>query len=67
MLETERVFKIIHEYCSDNLSVGYNLLDKHIEELLKPHVDVSPLLKFYNLLAKETYFRLPSKALLEYD
>jgi hypothetical protein len=64
MLETEKVFKIVHEYCSDHLSVGYNQLDKHIEDLLNPAVDVSPLLKFYNLLAKDANFRLPSRALL---
>jgi len=67
MLETEKVFKIVHEYCSEYLNVGYNMVDKTIEDLLKPNQDVSPLLKFFNLLAKATNFRLPSRSLLEFD
>jgi hypothetical protein len=67
MLETEKAFKIVHEYCSDHLNVGYNMIDKTIEDLLKPNQDVSPLLKFFDLLAKHTNFRLPSRSLLEFD
>lgn len=58
---------MIHEYCKESLSVGYNLLDKQIEELLNPNVTVSPLLKYFDLLAKDTNFRLPCKSLLEFD
>jgi len=43
------------------------MVDKTIEDLLKPNQDVSPLLKFFNLLAKATNFRLPSRSLLEFD
>jgi len=67
MLETEKVFKIVHEYCSDYLDVGYNMIDKSIEDLLKPNQDVSPLLKFFDMLAKSSNFRLPSRSLLEFD
>ena len=67
MRRAEKVFGMIHDYCKDSLSVGYNLLDKHIEDLLNPDSTVSPLLKYFNLLAKDTNFRLPSKSLLEFD
>ena len=67
MRQTEKVFSMIHEYCKESLSVGYNLLDKQIEELLNPNVTVSPLLKYFDLLAKDTNFRLPCKSLLEFD
>ena len=33
----------------------------------KPELEVSPLLKFYNELAANTKFRMPLKALLEFD
>ena len=67
MLETEKAFKIVHDYCSEYLNVGYNMIDKSIEDLIKPNVDVSPLLKFYNLIAKNANFRLPNRSLLEFD
>lgn len=67
MRQAEKVFSMIHDYCKDSLSVGYNLLDKQIEDLLNPNSTVSPLLKYFNLLAKDTNFRLPSKSLLEFD
>ena len=43
------------------------MLDKHIEELLNPKSDVSPLLKYFNHLARHSNFRIPSKKLLEFD
>ena len=67
MLQTEQTFKIVHEYCSDYLNVGYNMIDRSIEELLNPKQDVSPLLKFFNMLAKDSNFRLPNRSLLEFD
>ena len=67
MRQAEQVFKMIHDYCRENLTVGYNLLDKHIEDLLEPECVVSPLLKYFNDLAKHTNFRLPSVSLLEFD
>jgi len=67
MRQAEKVFKMIHDYCAENLSVSYNLLDKHIEDLLNPSCVVSPLLKYFNDLARHSNFRLPSIALLEFD
>lgn len=49
------------------MSIGYNMLDKHVEDLLDPNVVVSPLLKYFNALAGKTNFRLPCKSLLEFD
>jgi hypothetical protein len=67
MRQAEKVFKMIHDYCRENLTVSYNLLDKHIEDLLDPECVVSPLLKYFNDLAKHSNFRLPSLAVLEFD
>ena len=67
MRQAERVFKMIHDYCGENLSISYNLLDKHIEDLLDPKCTVSPLLKYFNDLAKHCYLRLPAKNLLKFD
>lgn len=63
----EKVFKMIHEYCVENLQVGPNQLDKHIDDLMDPYKTVSPLLKYYNDLAKHCNFRLPLKSLLRFD
>jgi hypothetical protein len=67
MLRAEKIFKMIHDYCRENLSISYNLLDKHIEELLDPEATVSPLLKYFNDLARYSNFKLPSVAMLEFD
>lgn len=67
MRQAEKVFKMIHDYCKENLEVSYNMLDKHIEDLLEPDCTVSPLLKYFNLLAKDSNFRLPCRTLLEFD
>ena len=67
MMQADKVFKLIHEYCKENLSVSYNLLDKHIEDLLEPGRTVSPLLKYFNDLAKYCYFRLPVRSVLKFD
>lgn len=67
MDQVEKVFKMIHDYCAENLSVSYNMLDKHIEELLDPKVTVSPLLKYFNELAKHCNFRLPCTSILQFD
>ena len=67
MRQAEKVFNIIHNYCKDNIDVGYNLIDKHFEDLLDPKINISPLLKYFNLMAKHTNFRLPSRAVLEFD
>jgi len=65
--QIEKVFKMLHDYCSENLTIGYNQLDKHVEELLDSKVTVSPLLKYYNHLAKHCNFRLPCQSLLRFD
>ena len=67
MRQSEKAFTIIKEYCKESLSVGYNMLDKHIEDLLNTTTDVSPLLKYFNDLARDTNFRIPCKSLLEFD
>lgn len=67
MRNAERVFKVVREYCKDQLSISYNMLDKHIEDLLDPKAVVSPLLKYFNELARYSNFRLPCRALLEFD
>ena len=67
MVKAEKIFNMIHDYCRENLSVSYNLLDKHIEELIDPESTVSPLLKYFNDLAKYSNFKLPSVAMLEFD
>ena len=67
MRQAEKVFTTMHGYCADSLSVSHNLLDKHIEDLLDPSEDVSPLLKYFNDLARHSNFRLPSRSLLEFD
>lgn len=67
MIKAERVFKMIHDYCRENLEVSYNLLDRHVEELIDPESTVSPLLKYFNDLAKHSNFKLPSVAMLEFD
>jgi hypothetical protein len=58
---------MIHDYCRENLTVSYNMLDKHVEDLLDPECVVSPLLKYFNDLARYSNFRLPSLAVLEFD
>lgn len=60
MERTENVFRTIWKYCKDHLAGGYRMVDKHIEDLMNPDVEVSPLLKFYNELAEHTNLRLPS-------
>ena len=55
---------MIHDYCAENLSVSYNMIDKHIDDMLDPKVTVSPLLKYFNELAKHCNFRLPCLSLL---
>jgi hypothetical protein len=67
MVKAEKIFNMIHDYCRENLSVSYNLLDKHIDELIDPDSTVSPLLKYFNDLAKYSNFKLPSVAILEFD
>lgn len=67
MRQAEKVFKMIHDYCRENLTVSYNMLDKHVEDLLDPECVVSPLLKYFNDLARYSNFRLPSLAVLEFD
>ena len=67
MKNAEKVFKVVREYCKDQLNISYNMLDKHIEELLDPKATVSPLLKYFNELARFSNFRLPCRALLEFD
>lgn len=67
MRQVEKVFRLIHEYCKENLNISYNLLDKHIEDLLEPSCTVSPLLKYFNDLVKSCNFRLPSRSLLKFD
>ena len=67
MRQAEKVFKMIHDYCKENLSISHNMLDKHIEDLMNPEIIVSPLLKYFDDLARDCHFRLPSKALLEFD
>ena len=67
MMKAEKIFNTIHDYCRENLSVSYNLLDKHIEELIDPDATVSPLLKYFNDLARHSNFKLPSVAMLEFD
>jgi len=64
MEQIEKVFKMIHDYCAENLSVSYNMIDKHIDDILDPKVTVSPLLKYFNELAKHCNFRLPCLSLL---
>lgn len=51
MNDAEKVFKVVHEYCKEHLTVSYNMLDKHIEDLLNPKITVSPLLKYFNAIA----------------
>lgn len=67
MRQADKVFKMIHDYCRENLTVSYNLLDKHVDDLLDPNCIVSPLLKYFNDLAKHSNFRLPSLSVLEFD
>jgi len=67
MRQIDKVFRLIHDYCKENLTIGYNLLDKHIEDILDPSCTVSPLLKYFNDLAKHCYFRLPARSLLKFD
>ena len=67
MRQADKVFKMIHDCCRENLTVSYNLLDKHVEDLLDPDCVVSPLLKYFNDLARHSNFRLPSLAVLEFD
>lgn len=63
----EKVFKMIHDFCAEQLQVGPNQLDRHIEDILDPYKTVSPLLKYYNDLAKHCHFRLPLRSLLRFD
>lgn len=58
---------MIHDYCAENLSVSYNMIDKHIDDILDPKVTVSPLIKYFNELAKHCNFRLPCLSLLQFD
>jgi len=67
MKQSERAFKLIKEYCREQLSVSDYLLNKHIDDLLNAKTDVSPLLKYFNDLARHTNFRMPCKSLLEFD
>jgi hypothetical protein len=67
MLKADKVFNMIHTYCRENLEISHNLLDKHVEELINPDSTVSPLLKYFNDLAKYSNFKLPSVAMLEFD
>jgi len=56
------------EFCINQLNYSYRDANSHIEKLLKKsETEVSPLLKFYNELAKNTRFRMPLKSLLEFD
>ena len=32
MEKTEKVFKLIHKFCKENLEVGYTMLNQQIEE-----------------------------------
>ena len=64
MEQVEKVFKMIHDYCSESLSVSYNMIDKHIDDMIDPKVTVSPLLKYFNELVKHCNFRLPCTSLL---
>jgi hypothetical protein len=43
------------------------MLNAHIEDLLNPDITVSPLLKYFNEIARYTNFRLPCEALLQLD
>ena len=67
MRENEKRFTMMHNYCAEALSVSHKELDAAIEDLLDPKKDVSPLLKYFNDLARHSNFRLPSKSLLEFD
>lgn len=67
MKQVEKVFQMIHDYCSENLQISNKMLDRHINDLLDPTLTVSPLLKYFNELARYCYFRLPCMALLELD
>jgi sugar diacid utilization regulator len=67
MLEVERVFTMIHNYCAESLTTSNRMLEKHVTDLLNPELTVSPLLKYFNDLAKHCHFRLPLPAVLEFD
>ena len=67
MKQVEKVFSMIQAYCAENLTISYKMLDRHINDLLDPNLSVSPLLKYFNELARHCYFRLPSMAMLEFD
>jgi len=67
MRQSEKAFNLIKEYCKQNLSISDNLLNRHIEDLLNCQTDVSPLLKYFNDVARHTNFRMPCKSLLEFD
>ena len=49
--KVEKVFSLIHNFCAESLLTGNNLLEKHIEDLINPEYEVSPLLKYFNDLA----------------
>ena len=57
--QVEKVFTMMHNFCAEDLMQGSNRLERHVEDLLNPKLTVSPLLKYFNELAKHCYFRLP--------
>lgn len=67
MLEVERVFTMIHNYCAESLTTSNQMLERHIADLLNPMKPASPLLTYFNELAKHCHFRLPVPAMLEFD
>ncbi|CDW75315.1 synaptobrevin vamp-like protein [Stylonychia lemnae] len=66
--KVQDTFQRMKEFCIQQLNYSYRDANSHIEKLLKKsETEVSPLLKFYNELAKNTRFRMPLKSLLEFD
>ena len=66
--KVQDTFQRMKEFCINQLNYSYRDANSHIEKLLKKsETEVSPLLKFYNELAKNTRFRMPLKSLLEFD
>lgn len=64
----EETFNNLRIFCQTQLNFSFRNVDKMIDSLIKrSDAEVSPLLKFYNELVAHSNFRLPVKALLEFD
>eukprot|EP00347_Sterkiella_histriomuscorum_P004147 403361575 len=66
--KVQETFQKMKDFCAQQLNYNYRDANAQIDRLLKKSEhEVSPLLKFYNELAKNSKFRMPLKALLEFD